>query len=389
MNDCIITFSAETARKIGVDQAIMLSVLKQLFQFRPSTQQGWLELTDQDFLQHLPFWDTAQIQRSLDQLRAQSLLEINQQGTAIHPKLFFRLVRASRSTSKGLPIVNMQNTASQTPQSNHSNSPQGQTPPQNKGASFIDREQPIHEQWLPDKFVVQQCRQLGIPDQFLQQAVPEFVTYWREQGTRSRSWGSKFQKHVLKLWRKEEASQASHSKPASITRDWKPSQDTIEILARDGVEKEFIEHSVPEFILYWMERGNAETTWNSKFIYHIRNQWKKFCSSIEHSTNPMRIARNWQPSPDCYEIFKMAKINTEFAKSQIKPFVLYWSDTNQTATSWNTKFVQHVKWTWAKQHQLEKVGYEKATGSHSSGNPATQSFVQRHTDTSWSDGLQS
>ncbi len=378
-SDHAIHFSTDSARTIGLEQAITLSVIEQFFLFRVS-ENGWLEISDQEFIAKLPFWSLDILQQSLNQLRIQGLIEIHQAGNALQPQLFYKL---KSQQAQGLPIVNA-------PPQHVSQEVQGRSIQNQTSLNQFNRSGPMTEIWQPDRFIFQQCQQLAIPEAFIHEAIPEFVTYWRERGINSASWGSKFQKHVLKLWRDHETKVAANKIPTPITKDWKPSDDTYEILTRDNVDPDFIQHSIAEFLLYWMERGSAETTWNTKFVSHIRRQWKQFCSSIEHSTDPIRIPKNWQPSSECYEIARLAQIDTQFAKDQIRPFVLYWSDTNQTSTSWNTKFVQHLKWSWAKRHQLENIGHnEKTAGNNSSGNASNQTFVQRHQDTSWWDELKS
>jgi hypothetical protein len=47
----------------------------------------------------------------------------------------------------------------------------------------------------------------------------------------------------------------------------------------------------------------------------------------------------------------MANIDPEFAHAQVKEFILYWQDRNDIYPSWNTKFLQHVKYQWAQQMQ--------------------------------------
>ena len=134
--------------------------------------------------------------------------------------------------------------------------------------------------------------------------------------------------------------------PAQGTLDnsWRPSLDALEIMERGGIERDFIEEAIPEFILYWRERGAAPRELNSKFIQHIRIQWAKYSSSLEHSTEPKRIMDNWQPSEDVLDILRMSHIDTEFARSLLPEFIVYWRDSNQTHTSWNSKFLQHVKY---------------------------------------------
>src|SRR5690606_27650453 len=69
-------------------------------------------------------------------------------------------------------------------------------------------------------------------------------------------------------------------------------------------------------------------------------------------TEPRRITEAWQPSPEVYEVLRLANIDVDFGKRQVAEFVLFWRDSNQVHSSWNTKFLQHVKYHWAKQHAL-------------------------------------
>ena len=105
--------------------------------------------------------------------------------------------------------------------------------------------------------------------------------------------------------------------PLPLDRDWRPSADALEILARNDIDGEFIEQAIPEFILYWRERGSAPKELNSRFIQHIRLQWARYTSAITHSTEPTRIAKDWAPSRDVYDILKLSHIDRDFADKLI------------------------------------------------------------------------
>ena len=91
--------------------------------------------------------------------------------------------------------------------------------------------------------------------------------------------------------------------------------DAMEIMERGGIARDFIEQAIPEFILYWRERGARAKELNSKFIQHIRIQWARYSSSLEHSTEPKRIVDHWQPSEDVYDILRMSHIDLDFARA--------------------------------------------------------------------------
>ena len=173
----------------------------------------------------------------------------------------------------------------------------------------------------------------------------------------------------------------------ALDNNWRPSADAMEIMARSGIDQSFIEQAIPEFILYWRERGAAPRELNSKFIQHIRIQWTRYCSSLEHSTEPRRIKDNWQPSQDVFDILKMSHIDEAFARSLLPEFIVYWKESNQTQTSWNSKFLQHVKYHWAKSHQIAQTEQANAgyQGPGGTGRTRDRSLRDDLTDTSWAE----
>ena len=137
--------------------------------------------------------------------------------------------------------------------------------------------------------------------------------------------------------------------PATCRPIGGPSQDAVEILVNAGINPEFIEDAVPEFVLYWRERGVVHGAWNTKFIEHIRRQWAKYSASFGRDDTPRPIPEDWQPSSDCYEILQLAEIDEDYARSKIPEFVMYWRDSQQVKASWNTVFLQFIKLDWARQ----------------------------------------
>jgi len=241
----------------------------------------------------------------------------------------------------------------------------------------------ISASWKPDRATLDQLAQHAINEQFSMSQVPEFITYWRERGEANHSWGSKFMQHTLRQWRTFEAEQNKKENDAPIDPQWKPSLDAMEVLVKHaGINREFIEDSIPEFILYWQERGERLKTWNTKFIQHIRVQWKKYNSALEHSTDPKAISIDWQPSEDVFDVLRLANIDIVFAQEQIPEFVLYWRDTNQLHSSWNTRYLQRVKRLWAQRHALAA----SAQGQPTANRPTRDiSLEEQLTDRSWAD----
>lgn len=59
-----------------------------------------------------------------------------------------------------------------------------------------------------------------------------------------------------------------------IADNWFPKESTIEVLTQlHGVSEEFVIKTVPEFVIYWHERGDARPGWDATFIVRIKRQW--------------------------------------------------------------------------------------------------------------------
>jgi hypothetical protein len=212
--------------------------------------------------------------------------------------------------------------------------------------------------------------------------------YWRERGQARFSWGNAFYKFVLREWRQEQTRRGMSELETEMSPQWWPSSDAFVILENSGINPQFIEDAVPEFVLYWRERGATNGAWNTRFIEHIRRQWSKYSSSIEHDTLPRRIGDDWQPSTECYDILHLAEIDEEFARAKVREFVLYWRDTNQVHASWNTRFLQFIKYQWARRlGESSNMSVIDAQDQSIAGKnqQVLGAAFQRFTDRSWAE----
>ena len=98
-----------------------------------------------------------------------------------------------------------------------------------------------------------------------------------------------------------------------------------------------------------------------------------------------RISENWKPSGDLFDILKLAHIDASFAISVLPEFILYWREDGGMYKSWNSKFLQHVKYHWAKRHQLEQKGYEKEQSADSNRSTRDRSIEEDIRDTTWAE----
>ena len=234
----------------------------------------------------------------------------------------------------------------------------------------------IATNWRPDDSCLRILAQQGVPAHFAQDQTAEFVHYWNERGEARHAWGNRFVTHVLRKWRDYE-SQQHRAKPARldtpvwekpreneakpVTKQWRPSTDALEILQiQAGISRNFVEDAIPEFILYWSEKGDRSNTWNARFISHVKRQWAEFQHSLKNERKPSVMKADWQPSQDVYDVIKFARIDIQFAQNLVPEFVLYWRDRNELRPSWNTLFLQFAKQQWQRQNLTDNSLRERS-----------------------------
>tara|TARA_B110000503_G_scaffold24161_2_gene38021 strand:- start:8225 stop:9370 length:1146 start_codon:yes stop_codon:yes gene_type:complete len=370
-----LLFSPVLAATIGLEEAILLQHLQQVFEHHsPQLRNGysWFSIERAFLLRTLPFWTVEELHRISRALVDKGILLIDTPPLLTSEQLTFAVNEPAASSKPAAPASSPPPTALLT----------------RRSASLL----PMH--WSPSEDLLQLLAlNHTIPREFALDQLEDFIFYWRERGEASQAWENKFRQHVVAIWRRQQQHQAEAFRvPVATTLDnnWRPSADAMDIMVRGEIARDFIEDSIPEFILYWRERDPTPKQFkefNSKFIQHIRIQWAKYSSSLEHSTEPKRISEQWLPNEDVYDILRLSHIDTEFARSLLPEFIVYWRDSNQAQTSWNSKFIQHAKYHWAKRHQIEHAGHSHAGQQRTSttGRTRDRSLEQDLNDTSWAE----
>lgn len=369
-----IVISPTLAATIGLEEAVMLQTLSELLKHRGLTraedsERRWLNIDAQELTQLLPFWDRQKVQAVMASLQNLGLI---------------RTERVERGEKLWLVI---EQTDSKEMATRKPAKPQTHRETLTKPARQ-EVNKLIPADWQPDKNWIRLCQQHSIPEEFIQSLVSEFVAYWRERGQARFSWGNAFYKHVLKEWRNEQTRRGAHELASTMSPEWQPSQDAIDILEKAGVSRSFIEDAIPEFVLYWRERGVVHGAWNTKFIEHIRRQWAKFSASFGVDDTPRPISEDWQPSAECYEILALAEIDTDYASSKVPEFVMYWTDSKQARASWNTVFLQFIKMDWARRlKDLQTRGNQNAQDQALAGSTEekVRARLEQLADRSWAD----
>ncbi len=370
-----IVISPSLATTIGLEESVLLHVLNDICSLtRGDNRQGylWFNISKTDLERIMPFWSAVELQRISKSLKDKGVILIESAPLQQSERLSFAMNE----------IVNHGGPQAQ---------PSSPKPVERVAAQRASGANLLAKNWYPPDDLLQLLElNHSIPRDFALQQREDFLMYWQDRQQVSHSWPSKFRQHVLKQWRfhqsrvAEVATQQVQSN--ELNNSWHPSHDALEILHRADVNPDFINDAIPEFVLYWRERGQAHSTWNSKFIAHIRRQWAKYTKSMELDYEPREIAASWQPNEDVYDILKLANIDIAFARGLVAEFVLFWRDTQQIQRSWNTKFLQHAKYQWATRHQM---------GQHYAGQQLTDRSAQSErkttfehlTDRSWAQNL--
>jgi len=384
--------SPSLAATLGLEAALLYQLLADwlpLLNGQDSQGQHWFLIDKNQLGRQLPFWDLNKIENVLRTLHDQGLIIIGAALMSNAQNIRFALSQPQRSPE--LTNKSPRTPATRAAEPPH-NSPNQTTRPLAGKPMTAPPSQPvpgnniISADWLPDQAGIDYLTRFNQVDPaFINAVLPEFIAHYRETGETRSSWSSAFSQYVSRRWKKQQYAKIEEARSQPIDGNWKPSLDVLEILDRDHVSRHFIEDAIPEFILYWRERGTADSNWNSRFIQHIRLQWARYTNAVNNENEIAPIKSDWQPNDAVFDILHMARIDPEFAKAQIAEFILFWQDSGTAHRSWNTKFLQHVKYRWANSHQLgqSNARQQQATGT----SQAATGFIEKHTDRSWADEL--
>ena len=360
-----ITISPTLAATIGLEETVLLQLLQECRSHaNPEQSQGfdWVTIAGEKLLSLAPFWREEDIIRLSAGLHEKGLLLIGGAPFASQRDFRFAFNDAVASSSARAPVQ-----------------------PAVSPAAPVSAKT-IGNSWQPSQDALRQLSQLGVTQAFAQQQIPQFVAYWRDRNVPRHSWESKFIKEVWRQWQQAEATSHRRRQEVSLTSDWRPSRDALQILiGQGGINSNFVEDAIPEFILYWRDRGDLSSTWDSKFIQHIRRQWQFYTGMMEQDSMPRAIDAQWRPKESVYDVLQMANISRQFAEQLLPEFVLYWQENGKPQSSWSTKFLQYVKRQWA--HHIQPPSTDTAHGKQQGSNPngriRDRSFVEDLTDRSW------
>jgi hypothetical protein len=320
-----IVIPTRLAQQIGLEAAVLLQTLSECGQYLASEDHRgfqWHEIAKSKLLSLLPFWTENDIQRISDQLKNSGLIRLDSPQLALTD--YYRFAFNQQSSSHKNRTNDRLSHSGQRPMPSFTPRKRGVQPPQ----PIADTAQPNHE----------------VSTAQAHQQTPDQNQHPVRQRNLPPSWPSLGAKNNGQL----------------ITANWQPSNDKVEQLnVLHGVPAEFCRQQTAEFVTYWLDKAARHVSWESKYHSHIVKAWQyqqirqnqqqvKQQNKAEKQASAAADLNNWQPSPDAVDIMLRDNVDKDFILNAVPEFILYWRERDAGAGQWNSKFIQHVRITWAK-----------------------------------------
>lgn len=133
----------------------------------------------------------------------------------------------------------------------------------------------------------------------------------------------------------------------SIELTWRPSDAVYQHLAQLSIPRDFVDDQVGNFVLYWHERAQQNQSWGSKFAKWVLREWREHEIKVakQQQVKPHTVMTfEWRPSKKGVDHLLECGVPMHFINECIVSFVMYWQERGDMHNTWNTKFVEHVKY---------------------------------------------
>ena len=336
------SFSLEMAQTLGLECAVLVNFLHQWSELMEA-DSGYWQISCGQLLKIFSFWNDRQVLKIISDLAKHGVIEIQKRDSSGNKDIhWFRFPQSPKAAD----IVSIESETRETKAG--------------KTAISLD--------WQPEEALLKELQKhFGIDSAEALGYRDRFVLYHTDRGERSFSWNSRFREWVLNRHQRQQ-----DPGDRQIDGNWRPSQQIVDELGSEavGASENFIENCIAEFICYWVDENPRAGNWNSKFLLHVKKQWRIMRQSV-NETDPQPIAQNWQPSETVLGILtQMSGVSVDFIQNSVPEFVLYWSDRGAARHSWNSCFLNHVKRQWLRSRLPADSQLQ-------------QDFVDRHTNTDW------
>ena len=130
--------------------------------------------------------------------------------------------------------------------------------------------------WVPESGYVHQLTEAGVEPGFITETLHEFRAYWHDRGEPRDNWNYIFQKYVRAQWARLQASRQKGCAPAPMSESWEPGQTCMDLITNHRqIDERFARDLVPEFRLYWMQRGGEHPAWDNVFLKWCGACWSQ------------------------------------------------------------------------------------------------------------------
>lgn len=331
-----LVISPTLAATLGLEEAVLLGALGDLLPFlavESHPGRDWYTAEGEHLQQLLPFWEPADIQRVSTSLRNQGALLL---GAAPYG--------SSAMLKFALPA----------------NQPQGGT--QSPQVQAPRSANTISPSWQPDNETMARIAQLGVPEHFVREQLPEFVTYWRDRGESRHSFGSLFLKQVKTKW---ESYRATQGRKQPLPAQWRPGEETLRKLADEGVPSTFVSRCLRRFVEYHRNSAKQSVSWDLEFNDWVTEDWEKQDTPFIEKRKPEPMTRDWQPSENTWEQLRRLAINPNFAAELLPEFIYKWLERGGHSARWGEQFIDYARTEWAYYCQgIEKNPVAKPISRH-------------------------
>ncbi len=241
----------------------------------------------------------------------------------------------------------------------------------------------LPQNWQPSDDLQRQIANEGIPATFANKVLRQFCLYHQRSGTTHLNWDIPFFSWVKEEWQKQDTPFIESKKSTAMQPDWRPDQHTLDYLNISyGIDRTFVQESIPEFIHKWTEKKAVYSEWGRIFAEHVIEQWRFVQLGINKNPERKPISKHWRPSHDCLSILQtQSEIDRPFIEAQISEFILYWSNRAEPMHSWDNIFLRHIKHQWAAAHTGKP--HERQSNHSESTRTKDRSIAQQLSDTSW------
>jgi hypothetical protein len=93
-----------------------------------------------------------------------------------------------------------------------------------------------------------------------------------KNGTKNASAGTAA--HISNTGKQVTGKSISTKKKEVISDNWQPSERCYQLIEKAGIEKDFANSLIDEFIMYWQERGEKRPGWDTTFLGNVKRNYE-------------------------------------------------------------------------------------------------------------------